>query len=90
MPIRGAHSSQAACGTLPDGSRAECINADCFTATGPAAATDTNATCVAQAADGAGCDTQLGPLCLTPARCVTSGIGATSGTCVVPSATLCQ
>jgi hypothetical protein len=79
----------AACGTLADGSRAECINADCFTATGPAAATDTNATCVAQAADGAACDTQLGRLCLAPARCVTSG-GATSGTCVVPSATLCM
>lgn len=79
-----------ACGTLPDGSRAECINADCFTATGPAAAADTNATCVAQAADTAACDTQLGPLCLAPARCVTSGLGATAGTCMVPSATACK
>ena len=80
----------AACGTLPDDSRAECINADCFTANGPAAATDKDATCVAQAADGAACDTKHGPLCLTPARCVTSGSGATTGTCVVPSAALCK
>ena len=79
-----------ACGTMPDGSRAECINADCFTPTAPAVATDTNATCVAQAADNAACDTQLGPLCLAPARCVTSGSGATAGTCVVPSASLCK
>jgi hypothetical protein len=79
----------AACGTLPDNSRAECISADCFTAMGPAAVTDTNATCVAQAADGAACDTQIGPLCLAPARCVT-GVGATAGTCVVPIATLCK
>jgi hypothetical protein len=84
--------SPAACGTLADGSHAECINADCFTANGPAAATDTTATCIAQAADGATCDTQFGPLCLTPARCVTAGSGATTGTCVVPSATaaLCK
>lgn len=74
----------AACGTLADGSRAECIDADCFTAV----ATDTSGTCIAQAADGAACDTQLGPLCLAPARCVTP-IGATTATCVVPSATLC-
>jgi hypothetical protein len=75
----------AACGTLPDGSRAECINADCFTPTDPAAA----ATCVTQAPDEAPCDTLLGPLCVTPARCVTSG-GGNSGTCKVPSASLCM
>jgi hypothetical protein len=78
-----------ACGALPDGSRAECINADCFTANGPAAATDTDAICKAQVADGQACDTQLGPLCLAPARCVTS-VGATAGLCTVPSATLCK
>ena len=78
------------CGTLADGSRAECINADCFTAKGPDAATDTNATCLAQAADLAACDTKFGPLCLAPARCVTSGLGATAGICVVPSANLCK
>jgi hypothetical protein len=78
----------AACGTLADGSRAECIDGDCFTATGPAAVTDTNATCVAKSVEGAACDTQLGPLCLTPGRCVTTGPGATAGTCVVPSAAL--
>jgi hypothetical protein len=77
----------SACATLADGSRAACIGSDCFTANGPAAATDTDATCVARAADGAACDTQHGRLCLTPARCVTSG-GSTAGVCVVPS--LCQ
>jgi hypothetical protein len=78
---------KAACGTLPDGSRAECINADCFTTRGPAAATDTDATCLAQVADGAACDTQFGPLCLAPARCVTSA--GTTGICTVPIATAC-
>jgi len=77
-----------ACGTLLDGSRAECIDSDCFTATGPAAATDLG-TCVAQTADGAPCDTQLGPLCLAPARCVYTGTG-TSGTCIVPVASMCN
>ena len=77
-----------ACGTLPDGSRAECINADCFTTNGPAVATDTNATCKAKHTEGLPCDTQFGPLCLTPARCVTSG--GTAGTCVVPTATSCK
>jgi hypothetical protein len=76
--------ARAACGALADGSRAECVDADCLTAPG-----DTNTTCVGRAADGAACDTQFGPLCLTPARCVLSG-GGTAGKCVVPSATLCQ
>jgi hypothetical protein len=80
----------AACGTLADGSRASCTISDCFTATGPAATTDTNATCVARAVDGAPCNTQIGPLCLSPARCVLTGSGTTSGTCVVPTASLCN
>lgn len=80
----------AACGTLADGSRAACTISDCFTATGPAAITDTNATCVARAADGAVCDTQVGKLCLAPARCVLNGNGTTSGKCVVPTASLCN
>jgi hypothetical protein len=78
----------AACGTLADGSRAECVDGDCFTETGPAASTDLG-TCVAQTADGAPCDTQLGPLCLAPARCVYTGAG-TSGICTVPVASMCN
>jgi hypothetical protein len=74
----------SACGTLSDGSRADCIAGDCFTATGPAALTATNATCIAKALEGAACDTQTGPLCLSPARCVTAGNGTTNGTCLVP------
>ncbi len=81
--------ASGACGTLADGSRAACIGADCFTASAPAAATDTTATCVPRAADGAACDTQVGPLCLTPARCVISG-GGTAGICTVPVASACQ
>lgn len=77
----------AACGAVGD-ERAACINADCFTATGPAGSADTDATCVAQAADGNACDTQVGPLCLPPARCVTTP-GTTVGTCIVPAASLC-
>lgn len=79
-----------ACGALPDGSRAECINADCFTTTVPDAATDTKATCKAKHTEGLPCDTQLGPLCLAPARCVTSPPESTAGTCVVPSAAACK
>jgi hypothetical protein len=81
--------ASSACATLADGSRAACIGADCFTATASAAVTDTNATCVARAADGAACDTQLGPLCTTPARCVTTA-GSTAGVCTVPSGSLCK
>ncbi len=77
------------CGALADGSSAACIAGDCFTATGPAASTATDASCVAKADDGAACDTQLGPLCQTPARCVAAS-GSTQGTCVFPDATLCN
>lgn len=78
----------AACGTLADGSRAECIDGDCFTATGPAASTDLGI-CKAQAADGSACDSQLGPLCLAPARCAYTGTG-TAGICTVPLASPCN
>jgi hypothetical protein len=76
----------AACGTMADGSFAQCIKGDCYTSTGPAAANMTG-TCKADAADGAACDVALGPNCTTPARCVpTSG---TAGTCVVPLGSSC-
>jgi hypothetical protein len=86
QPIAYVQAGEA-CGTLADGSRAECADGDCFTASGPAAATDLG-TCVAQATDGTACDTQLGPLCLSPARCVyTAG---TVGICTVPLASVCN
>jgi hypothetical protein len=34
--------------------------------------------------DGGACDAALGPACLTPARCVTTG-GGSAGTCVKPT-----
>jgi hypothetical protein len=84
-----AYVTAGQCGTLPGGLRAECIDGDCFTPTGPAAVTDTNATCLAKVNDGAACDTQLGHLCQTPARCVVAA-GTTQGICVFPNATACN
>jgi hypothetical protein len=48
-----------------------------------------NKGCVAPAADGAACDSALGPPCLNPAKCVPTAAG-TAGTCVVPDATMCH
>ncbi len=80
----------AACATLPDASRADCVAGDCFTPSAPATTTDTNATCLAKVQEGAACDSQVGPLCLAPARCVLSASGTTTGTCVLPLASLCN
>jgi hypothetical protein len=44
--------------------------------------------CVAPAADGAACDTMVGPDCIAPARCVTGGTG-TAGTCLLPGSQSC-
>jgi len=63
-----------------------CTNAStCFGAQG-----QTPGTCVADAADGALCDTQAGPSCIPPAVCVTGGGAATSGVCRLPDSTLCH
>src|SRR5262249_35136031 len=40
-------------------------------------------TCVAPATDGSACDTQAGPPCLKPSRCITGGMG-TAGVCTLP------
>ncbi len=79
-----------ACGTLPDGSRAGCVAGDCFTPTAPAAASDTNATCLDKVQEGAACDTQVGPLCLAPARCVIPVGGTSTGICTIPLASMCN
>jgi hypothetical protein len=47
----------------------------------PAAAA--SGTCVAAAADGAQCNTAVGPPCLDPARCVTMGDASANGICAI-------
>ncbi len=49
-------------------------------------------TCVAAAADGAACDSDVtkGPPCLSPARCVPSSAMSTAGTCKLLDATQCM
>ena len=65
---------------------AACTNAStCFGAQG-----QTPGLCVANAGDGMPCDTQAGPSCLPPARCVTGGSAVTSGTCQQPDAAACS
>jgi hypothetical protein len=78
------------CGQLADGSRVGCIAGSCYTAAGLATGSAMGS-CIPFAADGAACDTTVGPGCMFPARCVVSagGDGATTGTCVVPVATMC-
>jgi hypothetical protein len=75
------------CGLLSASSFVGCSNGTCYTATGVATGAD-QGTCKANATDGAGCDTTVGPVCLTPARCVTTG-ASTSGTCTVPDGHTC-
>jgi hypothetical protein len=76
------------CGTLADGTRADCLAGECYTATGLAPATDLG-TCKKQVADGSLCDTVLGPICYTGARCVTAA-GSSAGVCTIPDVTACQ
>jgi len=52
--------------------------------------TDRTGTCVAPAADGAACDSALGPPCLAPSQCVPTAAGSTAGTCTVSDATMCH
>lgn len=63
-----------------------CTNAStCFGAQG-----STPGTCVADAADGTSCNTETGPSCVPPSRCVTSSPTAVSGTCRFPNPTTCH
>jgi len=75
------------CGELSTTSHVECTAGGCYTATGLAGTTEVG-TCKADAADGAACDTVLGPACLTPARCVPTGAGS-AGLCTFPSGATC-
>jgi hypothetical protein len=82
----GPTPAGTACGQLADGSRVGCAAGTCFTGNGVASGSDTG-TCQPYAADGQGCDTAVGPGCMSPARCVTTT--GTAGTCVVPTASMC-
>jgi len=75
------------CGTMGDGSFAQCTQGDCYTATGLIAAGQ-QGTCKLDAVDGDACDTLLGPGCTPPARCVTGTTG-TAGTCTIPLGPTC-
>jgi hypothetical protein len=75
------------CGPLPDGTFKGCAGAaTCYRPKG--AIGDQPGTCKKPAADGAPCDTGLGPGCLPPARCITVG-NSYSGKCVVPAGDNC-
>jgi hypothetical protein len=75
------------CGDLSPTSFADCTAGGCYTGTG-IAGTGQTGTCKTDALEGAGCDTVLGPGCLTPARCVTNGDGS-AGTCALPTGATC-
>jgi hypothetical protein len=76
------------CGTLDENTRADCLAGECYTATGVAQVTELG-TCKKQAADGALCDTVLGPTCYAGARCVTAA-GSSAGICTIPNVTSCN
>ena len=73
----------AACGTV-NGVTVECAGAGgCYPANAKMGS------CMAPAADGAACDTMVGPGCLSPAKCVITN-GGTAGTCQLPDPTTCK
>ena len=75
----------AQCGTIA-GQLYACTDAStCFGAQG-----STPGTCIADAADGAACDTQAGPSCIAPAQCVTGSPAVTNGICRYPDPTKCS
>jgi hypothetical protein len=78
------------CGTLADGSRADCRAGACYSANGAVTGTD-EGTCKASVRETAAdpsCDTMLGPSCMPPAHCVvTTG---TSGTCELATGDACD
>ncbi|HXQ22796.1 MAG TPA: hypothetical protein VN812_14050 [Candidatus Acidoferrales bacterium] len=75
----------AQCGFVNPGVAACTDASTCFGAQG-----QTPGTCKANAADGMPCDTQAGPSCIPPARCVTGGPTVTTGTCELPDPNKCK
>ena len=80
-------AANASCGTsTADGTVTACsASGQCVGATATMLGT-----CKAPAADGAACDLTNGPPCLAPARCVTGGGTATTGTCQLNDAAMCH
>lgn len=76
------------CGDLSTTSHADCIAGGCYTGTGPVGSGQMG-TCLTDVAEGAACDTVLGPDCLEPARCV-KGADGSAGTCTVPTGSTCN
>ena len=75
----------APCGNLGSGVVAQCQAGSCYLVPGQGEM----GTCKRDAADGARCDTVLGPDCVRPSRCVVGDAG-TSGVCTLPTATSCN
>jgi hypothetical protein len=73
-----------ACGIV-SGAFVGCASGSACVVSGDATA----GTCQKFAADGAACDSDKGPICVTPAKCVASGKG-TAGTCTLADATSCK
>ncbi|HUJ57282.1 MAG TPA: hypothetical protein VLX92_02270 [Kofleriaceae bacterium] len=73
------------CGAQPDGNVSCAAGGECYGAAGTIALAGAPGTCKAAAPDGAACDLEVGPPCLTPARCVVSG-GGSQGVCTLPTA----
>ena len=46
--------------------------------------------CVAPAKDGAACDSDIGPPCLGPAKCIPAADGGTAGVCTLPDPSTCK
>jgi hypothetical protein len=80
-------AANAPCGTnASDGTEISCASGGaCVGATATMLGS-----CQAPAADGGTCDTNAGPPCLAPARCITGGGTTTSGTCELNDAVMCQ
>jgi hypothetical protein len=76
-----------ACGIGSDGNFTDCANGNCYGSV-IVGANQMLGTCKANAADGAPCDTNNGPDCQFPARCVT-GSGSSTGTCLLPNSSSC-
>jgi len=83
-PPAGTGAIGAACGLVGTTNSFCTGGAICVVATGM-----TSGTCVAPVAEGAACDTVVGPFCEVPAKCVTNGSG-TAGTCGLEGTTTCS
>jgi hypothetical protein len=72
-----------ACGSV-DHQSALCSDGTCTGASGA-----TPGTCVANATEGAACDTANGPACEAGSRCIVAA-GSTAGTCEITDSTVCK